>query len=50
MIGQVVRKVRFSKYTLVTYRLELLGIRLEYKRKLMRVWKLDDIIIEDYGG
>lgn len=44
MFDRVVRKVRFSKYTLVTYRLEQLGIRIEYKRKVMRLIKLNNII------
>lgn len=36
MFGQVVGKVKFKKYILVTYKLRLLGFEIELKRKLMR--------------
>ncbi len=36
MIGRIVKTIKFKKYILITYKLNLLGFELEYRRKIMR--------------
>ncbi len=36
MIGRIVKTIKFKNIYMITYKLNLLGFELEYRRKIMR--------------